>query len=231
LLLSRVECWLAAAASALRYLKRLTPLIYRLRRNRGETLAMTNVLPSTVGVVAIGLMVVSAAVVGLGRPMNPAAKQPVWTEVKWPFPLDQWGAGKAFVCISADCGVRVELSIRPKIGYCNCTSGVSDDTELERVSDTDLVSPRTRARGRSNPIKVGWMEGRSRSYWASDAEAGMGLLSVAFNDECDVVVALATFGDGDPATIEPAVTGFLKSTPMVLWAKKELGLEFVRRDW
>jgi hypothetical protein len=31
--------------------------------------------------------------------------------------------------------------------------------------------------------------------------------------------------------IEPAVTGFLKSTPMVLWAKKELGLEFARRDW
>ena len=61
--------------------------------------------------------------------------------------------------------------------------------------------------------------------------AGMGLLSVAFNDECDVVVALATFGDGDPAKIEPAVSGFLKSTPMVLWAKKELGLEFVRRDW
>ena len=24
---------------------------------------------------------------------------------------------------------------------------------------------------------------------------------------------------------------FLKSRPMVLWAKKELGLEYVRRDW
>jgi hypothetical protein len=44
-------------------------------------------------------------------------------------------------------------------------------------------------------------------------------------------VALATYGNGDPATIEPAVISFLQSRPMVLWAKKELGLEFVRRDW
>jgi hypothetical protein len=192
---------------------------------------MRNVLPSAVGILAIGLIAASAAVFGLMPRMNPGAKEPVWTEVKWPFPLDQWGIGKAFVCIPADCAVKVDLYVRPKIGYCNCATGVSDDAELERVSDTELVSPKTRPRGRSNPIKVGWMEGRSRPYWASAAEPGMGLLSVAFNDECDVVVALATFGDGDPAMIEPAVTGFLKSTPMVLWAKKELGLEFVRRDW
>jgi hypothetical protein len=44
-------------------------------------------------------------------------------------------------------------------------------------------------------------------------------------------VALATLGDGDPAVIEPALIAFLDSRPMVLWAKKELGLEYVRRDW
>ena len=105
----------------------------------------------------------------------------------------------------ADCGAKVDVYVRPKIGYCNCTTGVSDDAELERVSDTDLVSLKVRARDRSHAIKVGWMEGRSRLYWALDGAMGVGLLSVAFNDECDVVVALATFGDGDPATIEPAV--------------------------
>ena len=131
----------------------------------------------------------------------------------------------------ADCGVKVDVYVRPKIGYCNCATGVSDDEELERVGDTDLVSAISRARGRGRPIKVGWMKGLSRSYGASDGEAREGLLSVAYNDDCDVVVAVATFGDGDPVTVEPAVISFLKSTPMVLWAKKELGLEFVRRDW
>jgi hypothetical protein len=46
-----------------------------------------------------------------------------------------------------------------------------------------------------------------------------------------VVVALAVLGDGDPGVAEPAVMAFLNSSPIVLWAKKELGLEFVRRDW
>ena len=192
---------------------------------------MRNVLASAAGILGIGLMAGSTAVFGLRSRSNPSVKEPVWTEVKWPFPIDQWGIGKAFVCIAADCGAKVDLYVRPKIGYCNCTTGVSDDEELERVSDTELVSLKVRARDRSHAIKIGWMEGRGQLYWALDGAMAVGLLSVAFNDECDVVVALATFGNGDPATIEPAVSGFLKSTPMVLWAKKELGLEFVRRDW
>ena len=75
------------------------------------------------------------------------------------------------------------------------------------------------------------MTGRSRAYAVSEEASAASVLSVAFNDECDVVVALARLGDADPATIEPAVMGFLNSRPMVLWAKKELGLEFVRREW
>jgi hypothetical protein len=46
-----------------------------------------------------------------------------------------------------------------------------------------------------------------------------------------VVVAVATLGSGDPVAAEPAVLDFLKSRPMVLWAKRELGLEFVAREW
>ena len=75
------------------------------------------------------------------------------------------------------------------------------------------------------------MNGLARPYWVSDGEASETLLSVAFNDECDVVVAVAALGEGDRAVIEPAVIAFLSSRQMVLWAKKELGLEYVRRDW
>ena len=75
------------------------------------------------------------------------------------------------------------------------------------------------------------MRGLSRRYQAREAPVRSSLLSVAANDECDVVVALAVLGDGDPGIAEPAVLAFLNSNPMVLWAKKELGLEFVRRDW
>jgi len=159
----------------------------------------------------------------------PGATEPVWTEAKWPFLQDQWGIGKAFVCVAADCGVKVDLFIRPKIGFCNCSTGVSDDKELERVADTDFVSPKVRPLGPSSPVKIGWMRGLSRTYLASEEKTN--LLSVAFNDECDVVVAVASLGKADPNAVAPAVLSFLSSTPMVLWAKKELGLEFVRREW
>jgi hypothetical protein len=127
--------------------------------------------------------------------------------------------------------VKVEVYVRPKIGFCNCSSGVSDDAELERVSDTTLVGPEVHPLGPGRPIKVGWMAGLSRAYLIADETAGARLLSVAFNDECDVVVAVATLGNGDPEVLGPAVMAFLNSNPMVLWAKKELGLEFVRREW
>ena len=170
-------------------------------------------------------------VLGARAPANPSTVQPAWTEVKWPFLLDQWGIGKAFVCATADCGAKIDVYVRPKIGFCNCSTGVSDDAELERVADTELVSPEIRPLDAGRPVKVGWMQGLSRAYRISEAKAGEHLLSVAFNDECDVVLAVAKLGNGDPTMGEPAVIAFLNSRPMVLWAKKELGLEFVRREW
>jgi hypothetical protein len=192
---------------------------------------MAKVIGFSVALAGAGLMAASVALFGLRAPADPGSVEPAWTEVKWPFLLDQWGIGKAFTCQPADCGVKVDVYVRPKIGFCNCSTGVSDDAELERVADTDLVSPKTKPSGASRPVKIGWMHGLARPYWVSDGEASEALLSVAYNDECDVVVAVAALGEADPAVIEPKVIAFLNTNPMVLWAKKELGLEFIRREW
>jgi hypothetical protein len=218
---------------------------------------MRSVAALAVASVGIGVIAGSAAVLAIRAPANPDAipagaiqadaaalspgatappsgsAEPVWTEVKWPFLLDQWGVGKAYECRPADCGVKVDIYIRPKIGFCNCATGVSDDAELERVADTDLVSPKVLPLGPGRPVKVGWMHGLVRPYRISDEDekARGRLLSIAFNDECDAVAAVAMVGDGDPAAAEPAVAAFLNRRPMVLWVKKELGLEYIRRDW
>src|SRR5438067_8684458 len=95
-------------------------------------------------IAATGLVLGSAVVFGVLRPnatatdataVDTTAIEPVWTEAKWPFPMDEWGLGKAFVCSAADCGGQVDLYVRPKIGVCNCATGVSDAAELERVAD------------------------------------------------------------------------------------------------
>jgi hypothetical protein len=169
------------------------------------------------------LMAASVAVFGVHVPPPANSDTAAWTEAKWPFLLDQWGTGKAFAC--ADCGGKVEVYVRPKIGFCNCTTGVSDDAELERVADTDLVSPKTRPIGPSQPVTIGGMKGLARPYGMADGETAEALLSVAYNSECDVVVAVATLGDGDPAMVTPKLVAFLSTEPMLHWARKELGLE------
>jgi hypothetical protein len=189
-----------------------------------------------VATVGVGIVLASLAAFGMraaGKPSanEPGAIAPVWTETKWPFLVDQWGTGRAFVCAPSDCGGKVEIFIRPKIGFCNCSTGVSDEAELERVADTELVARELRPLRAGQAVKVGWMHGLSRLYQPTDPKTGQRVLSVAFNDECDVVVAVARVDGGDTAAIAPQVIAFLNSNPMVLWAKKELGLEFVRREW
>jgi hypothetical protein len=166
-----------------------------------------------------GLLAASAMPYDIPAPARPPAElQPAWTEYKWPFPLDQWGIGRAFVCKPAACGVEVNIYLRPKIGFCKCATGVDDDDELERIGDHALIGGNTVALGSGRPIEVAWMKGRIRSYQVTHT-AQRRVLSIGFNDQCDVMVALATLGTGDQDLLEPAVLAFLGSERMVRWIK------------
>jgi hypothetical protein len=150
---------------------------------------------------------------------------PKWAEVQWPHPTDEWGKGKAFRCDAADCGVEVNLYIRAKIGFCNCKTGVSDDDELDRLSDFRLMGETPSVLGPGHPINVAWMKGRSRAYAIADPyRARNSALAVAFNDRCDAVVATAVVAQDRPAAIEPSVIAFLNSETIVHWAEVTLGL-------
>jgi hypothetical protein len=150
---------------------------------------------------------------------------PVWSEVQWPFPTDEWGKGKAFRCEAAGCGVEVNFYIRAKIGFCNCTTGVSDDNELDRLSDFSLMGEKRSVLGPGHPIRVAWMNGRSRSYTIADSyRARKSALAVAFNDRCDAVVATIVVSQGRPAAIEPSIIEFLNSQTVIHWAEVTLGL-------
>jgi hypothetical protein len=153
------------------------------------------------------------------------AVHPVWAEVQWPFPMDQWGKGKAFRCKPSNCGSEVIVYVRAKIGFCNCTTGVADDEELDRISDYDLIGNRLAALGPGRPIAVAWMKGRSRAFTVGGPQPlGKSALSVGFNDRCDAIVATVVLGHEQPAAIEPAVLEFLNSKTVMHWAEVTLGL-------
>jgi hypothetical protein len=152
---------------------------------------------------------------------------PGWSETKWPFPLDQWRTGRAYRCAPATCGAEMTLYLRPKIGFCNCDTGVADDAEVDRVADVELMSDRYAPSADGRPVTVGWMRGRSRSYAIDTGRATRRpVLAIAFNDKCDVIVATVVGEPELPARAEDAALAFLNGNHVLAWAKTELGLSF-----
>ncbi len=182
----------------------------------------------TVAAFAVGGLVGAYALLAerpLERGAALGALQPAWNEAPWPFPMDQWGKGKAYRCKASDCGTEVSVYVRAKIGFCNCATGVSDDEELDRISDYDLLGGNPVAFEPGRPIAIGWMKGRSRAFRVVGAQGtGPAALSVGFNDRCDAIVATAVLGREKAATMEPAVVEFLNSKTVLHWVEVALGL-------
>jgi hypothetical protein len=150
-------------------------------------------------------------------------QRPQWAELKWPFPLDQWGSGRAFKCSAANCGVEVNVYLRPKIGFCNCSDGVYDDGELDRVGDLELLGPQFAGLAQGRPVTIGWMKGRSRVFAVEGPyQPRSAALAIAFNDKCDVVVATVTASDDLPKAEREALK-FLNGELVLHWASVELG--------
>jgi hypothetical protein len=180
----------------------------------------TGVFTTALGGALACLLAGDAATVGFVQPGHEAK----WTEVKWPFPMDEWGLGRAFHCAAADCGIEVSLYLRPKVGFCNCTTGVSDDAELERVGDLTILSDQFVGSSGGHEITVGWMKGRSRAYRVAPRDQpSLTALSIAFNDKCDVAVATVVAEPARLAQAEQHALAFLNGAPVLRWAKAELG--------
>jgi len=158
-----------------------------------------------------------------GAPGRSLSTDVAWSETRWPFLLDQWGTGKAFRCPAAACGHELTIYLRPKVGFCNCSTGVSDDAELDRVGDIELIGEKFAPLGDGRPIAVAWMNGRSRAY-AVDGPQPRTALALAFNDKCDVVVATVVAARDLPPDAERHAVMFLNSKPMLRWVEASLGL-------
>lgn len=184
----------------------------------------------TVAAVALALGATAGAFVlptALGPKDDPTivARRSGWSEVSWPFPLDQFGRGKAFQCSTAGCGTPVTLYVRAKIGFCNCATGVADDAELERIGDLELLGGKVAPLGDGRAIAVAWMKGRSRSYsLAGGNQPGKAALSIGYNDRCDAIVAMVLVPHDRPADVEAAAIQFLNGPTVMRWAELTLGL-------
>jgi hypothetical protein len=184
------------------------------------------VIARTPVVLALGAgLVVAAAGTHAASTNGPAAPAPVWTEVKWPFLMDEWGIGRAFQCKAETCGTDVALYIRPKIGFCNCTTGVTDDDDLDRVGDLSLLSDKFVGLAEGHPVVVDEMTGRSRPYevhlplWRSQTA-----IAVVLHAKCDAVVATIVADREHLVDAEQQALAYLGGETVQQWARVTLGL-------
>ena len=140
-----------------------------------------------------------------------------WREIAWPFPRDGWPAGRAFRCAAEACGDEIEVYVRPKIGFCNCDTGVADDDEVDRVADLDLISERFVPLEAGKVIRVADMPGRIRAYDLGMADGSQhAAIGIAVSRRCDLLVAVAQ-GKGAASEVQRAALEFLGSGEMTRW--------------
>src|SRR6201999_1204536 len=121
---------------------------------------------------------------------------------------------------AGDCGREITVYLRAKIGFCNCKGGVTDDGELDRLSDFDLLGGAFYPQASGQPVKIAWMSGRSRPFAIRDQKQQDGtMISIGLHNECDAMVATAALPRGQLATVEPLVLDFLNSKTVANWAE------------
>lgn len=170
-----------------------------------------------VAIVALTLGAVTGAAGDESEWPRGRSVDPQWREIAWPYPRDGWPAGRAFRCAESACGGDAELYVRPKLGFCNCDTGVADDDEVDRVADIDLISERFAPREPGRVVRVAGMPGRLRSYDLAMPDRGRHIaIGIAVSHRCDLLVAVAQ-GTGEAAEIERAALEFLDRAEMRRW--------------
>jgi hypothetical protein len=146
-----------------------------------------------------------------------------WHEIAWPFPRDGWPAGRAFRCGGEACGENVELYVRPKIGFCNCDSGVADDDEVDRVADLDLMSEHFAPLQAGRVIRIADMPGRVRAYDVRMSDGSRHTaIGIAASHRCDLLVAVAQ-GKGGARDVQRVALEFLGTQEIKGWMVSTMG--------
>ena len=167
--------------------------------------------------------VAACVLAGVAGSARARAQAEGWREIAWLFPRDGWPAGRAFRCGNKSCGGAIEVYVRPKAGFCNCDTGVTDDEEVDRVADLDMISPRFAPREPGGVINVAGMKGRIRAYDLDMADgAHHSAVGIAVSRRCDVLVAVAQ-GKGEASGVQRTALEFLATAEIERWMIAAMG--------
>jgi len=134
-----------------------------------------------------------------------------WRRIPWPFPRDAFPAGRAW---KRD---DTEVYIRPKLGFCgNCDAGVVEDSEVDRVSDIDLLDEQFVPLREGKRIQLTDLTGRARLYRITKGGRERVAEGIAVSYKCDLVVAIVVGPVADDAILKNAHR-FLETNTVQVW--------------
>ena len=143
---------------------------------------------------------------------------PGWHETAWPFPRDAFPPGKAWR--NGD----LRLYVRPKLGFCgNCDTGVVEDSEVDRVTDIDLLDANFMPAANGAGVRITDLKGRARLYRLKGKDGKPVLaeaLAVSLN--CDLVVAIIVGNKLEDPAARKEAHEFIESNTVQVWLNKIL---------
>lgn len=171
------------------------------------------------------LAIIASSAIAIAAYVGASERGQAWQSIAWPFPRDGWPPGHAYRCPAAFCGSEIELYVRPKIGFCNCDTGVADDDEVDRVADLDLISPRFRPLQPGQVVHIAGMAGRMRNY-SLDMNDGSArqAVGIALSHRCDLMVAVVQ-GSAGAVDLQKRALDLLSSSDETRWLKSALQSE------
>jgi hypothetical protein len=141
---------------------------------------------------------------------------PGWHATAWPFLRDGFPPGRAWR--NGD----VTVYVRPKLGFCgNCDTGVVDDSEVDQVTDVDLLDEKFTPVGTGSRIRITDLFGRSRLYNIATRDGTRTVWGIAVNYKCDLIVALVV-GKVDTLAARQEARAFLESNTVQVWLNRQL---------
>jgi len=171
------------------------------------------------------LLLLAAMLIFCGRGLSAALSadgapvQSGWSAISWPFPVDAWPEGRAFHCGIEECGTEVSFYIRPKIGFCDCYRGVSDDDEIDRVGDLAVLSDRYAPLAPGTTVSLGNnIQGRARHFAVyTSNRTRQYAIGIALSRKCDAIVATVVSDSPISGRAEDSAFRLLNSQEIKNW--------------
>src|SRR5262249_10100936 len=136
--------------------------------------------------------------------------------------IDQWGSGLAFRCSAEKCGSEIHLYLRAKIGFCRCATGVSDDDEIDRVGDLELIGTDYKPLAPGHAVTAGPMTARARLFAVGGPfQPPQSILTIALAHTCDAIVATIAAKPESETAQETNALDFLRSAGIQHWVEAQ----------